>query len=174
MNVIAKLTRVVIISFIIILGIFVSIFWAKDDSQGRSVQPIAYNHKIHIEEVGFACQDCHLNAEDHARASIPNIEICKDCHDDVEAENPEERKVAEHVDSNTEIEWVQIHTVPDFAYFSHRRHVGLAQIECEECHGEVSQMETPFVKPFASIKMSWCMDCHEQRGVTNDCYACHR
>ena len=174
MNVIAKLTRVVITSFVIIFGIFVSIFWAKDNSQGQSVQPIAYNHKIHIEEVGFACQDCHVNVEDHARASIPNIEICKDCHDDMDVENTEERKVAEHVDSDTKIGWVQIHTVPDFVYFSHRRHVKLAQIECETCHGEVSKMETPFVKPFASIKMSWCVDCHEQRGVTNDCYACHR
>ncbi|NIW78494.1 MAG: hypothetical protein GWN16_03125, partial [Calditrichae bacterium] len=131
-------------------------------------------HKLHIEDIGFTCLDCHSNAETHARASIPNIEFCGGCHDDTEVENPEESKVAEHVNNDIQIKWVQVHKVPDYAYFSHRRHVKLAQIECETCHGEVSQMENPFVSPFPSMKMSWCMDCHTERGVTNDCYACHR
>ena len=169
----AKFMKVVETSLIIILGFFISIFWARDNSRGEFVQPIAYNHKIHVKEVGFACTDCHVNVESHARASIPNIGICRDCHDDIEVENPEERKVAEHVNNDVKIKWIQIHTVPDYVYFSHRRHVKLAQIECQTCHGDVSQMETPFVKPFTSIKMSWCIDCHARQGVTNDCYACH-
>lgn len=142
---------------------------AQDDEQ-----PIRYNHKKHIEDAELECIDCHLNVENQARASIPNIEICGDCHDDVEAENPQERKVAEFVAENVRIPWQQIHSVPDYAYFSHRRHVKLAQIECITCHGDVAQMDQPFVKPFQEIKMDWCMDCHEQRAVSNDCYACHR
>jgi hypothetical protein len=172
MNIIAKLIKVFATLLIIIFGIF--IFWAASNSQGKFIQPIAYNHKLHIEEVDFTCLDCHLNAETHTRASIPNIEFCRDCHDDIEVENPEESKVAEYVNSDIKIKWVQVHTVPDYAYFSHRRHVKLAQIDCTICHGEVSQMETPFVKSYLIMDMSWCMDCHAQHGVTNDCYACHR
>lgn len=137
-------------------------------------QPIKYNHKLHIEEALSECTDCHVQAEKSTRASIPNIQICGDCHSDLEVENSEQRKVAEYVQNGTQIPWHQVHLVPDHVYFSHRRHVSLGQIECSECHGDVSQMETPFVKPFQQIAMAWCIDCHKQRQVTSECYACHR
>ena len=141
---------------------------------GEITQPIQYNHKLHIEEAVEDCLDCHHAAETNARASIPNIRVCGDCHDDIESENPEEQKVAEYVFNGLDIPWVQIHTVPDHVYFSHRRHVKLAQIECMDCHGDVSQMERPFSIAFVNMEMEWCIDCHEERNVTNDCYACHR
>ena len=109
-----------------------------------------------------------------ARASIPNIEVCGDCHDDVEVESPEEQKVAEFVTKGTRIPWQQLHAVPDYAYFSHRRHAAIGQLECAICHGNVEQMEQPFEKPFVEMNMDWCRQCHEERGVSNDCYACHR
>lgn len=137
-------------------------------------QDIQYNHKIHIEEAGLECIDCHLNVATNARASIPNIGICVDCHDDIEVENEEERKVADYVTRNVEIPWKQIHQVPDHVYFSHRRHVLLGKIECIECHGDVANMEKPFVMAYAEIDMSWCLDCHEQGKVSEDCSVCHR
>lgn len=143
-------------------------------SQHEGSQPIQYNHKLHVEEADLACLDCHQTANILARATIPNISICGDCHDDIESENIEERKVAEYVINEANIPWVQVHNVPDHAYFSHRRHVKLAQIECKDCHGDVSQMERPFIDAFVVMEMEWCIDCHEQRHVTNDCYACHR
>lgn len=156
---------------ILLFGISLSIIaaWAQKDEQ-----PIRYKHSIHITDAELECIDCHLNVEDQARASIPNIEMCGDCHDDLESEIVEERKVAEYVTKGVQIPWQQIHNVPDYAYFSHRRHVKLAQIECITCHGDVAQMDQPFAKPYQEIKMKWCMDCHEQRAVSNDCYACHR
>ncbi|MEE9117347.1 MAG: cytochrome c3 family protein [Calditrichia bacterium] len=143
-------------------------------SGDQGSQPIQYNHKLHVEEADLTCLDCHQNANTLSRASIPNISICGDCHDDVESENIEERKVAEYVVNGANIPWVQVHYVPDHAYFSHRRHVKLAQIECTTCHGDVSQMEKPFIDAFVVMEMEWCMDCHETRNVTKDCYACHR
>jgi hypothetical protein len=137
-------------------------------------QPIQYNHKLHVEEAGLTCLDCHKNATTLTRASIPNISICGDCHDDTESENMEERKVAEYVSLDAHIPWVQIHIVPDHVYFSHRRHVKLAQIDCMDCHGDVSQMERPFSIAFVNMEMEWCIECHEQRNVKNDCYTCHR
>jgi hypothetical protein len=137
-------------------------------------QPIQYNHKLHIEEADLTCLDCHPNTNTLSRASIPNISICGDCHDDVESENINQRKVAEFVVNGVNIPWVQVHSVPDHAYFSHRRHVTLAQIECTVCHGDVAQMEKPFTEPYMTMEMEWCMDCHEEKAVTNECYACHR
>jgi hypothetical protein len=137
-------------------------------------QPIPYNHKLHIEEVGLTCIDCHVNAETQSHAVIPNISLCGECHDDVEVESPEQRKVAEYVLNSRNIPWIQVYSLPDHVYFSHRRHVVLGKIECNNCHGEVKQMEYPFKKSHLTMDMSWCMNCHEQRLVTNDCNACHR
>lgn len=141
---------------------------------GDTDQPIRYNHKIHIEDVGLTCADCHIHTRDQARASIPNIEICVDCHDEAGGDNIEAGKVGEYVEQQKKIPWVQIHKIMDYAYFSHRRHVVLGQLECAQCHGDVGAREKPFSKPFVEIKMAWCLDCHEQRAVTTDCYACHR
>jgi hypothetical protein len=162
----------IIILFIVsCIGFTTMIIGASDPDKS---QPIQYSHKLHMEDVGLTCMDCHPNTNTLPRASIPNIAVCGDCHDDVESENTSERKVAEYVVNGVKIPWVQVHIVPDHAYFSHRRHVKLAQIECTDCHGDVSQMERPFSIPFVNMEMEWCMDCHEQRNATNDCYACHR
>ena len=31
---------------------------------GGEVQPLVYNHKVHIENVGLECVDCHMNVEE--------------------------------------------------------------------------------------------------------------
>jgi Cytochrome c7 and related cytochrome c len=155
--------------FVLSLGLWIVPGWGQERGQ-----PIVYNHQKHVAEMSMACLDCHANVETQARASIPNIKTCGDCHSDPEAENAELRKVAKYVADGVPIAWKQIHSVPDYVYFSHRRHVKLGEIECAVCHGDVSAMTTPFAKPFVPIKMKWCIDCHEQRAVSNDCAACHR
>jgi len=137
-------------------------------------QPIQFNHQHHIEEVGYTCIDCHLNAKSNSRASIPNISICEECHADMESDSEEANKVIEYVSSGTTINWNQVHRVPDHAFFSHRRHVGIAEIECSVCHGQVEEMTTPFQRPFTDLTMSWCLDCHKDNQVQIDCYSCHR
>ena len=150
-----------------IICLFVGWTWEVD-------QPIHYSHQVHVLELELECADCHVNAETRARAVIPNIELCANCHVDTEDEDLEARQVAIYAEQGKRIPWSQVHSVPDYAYFSHRRHVKLGEIQCEHCHGEVSEMQDPFTEPYLSMDMEWCMECHEQRGVSNDCYACHR
>jgi hypothetical protein len=139
-----------------------------------NAQPIDYSHKKHVEELLIGCLDCHWNAEKHSSAVIPNIEVCGVCHLDVESDHPEERKVAAYAVQGMKIPWRQVHVVPDHVYFSHRRHVALGELECTVCHGDVAQMEKPFSRPYVSMNMGWCTECHEGVGVTNDCASCHR
>ncbi len=138
-----------------------------------SPQPVRYNHKLHV-ELDLECKGCHAHAENGIRASLPGMEICADCHDDVESENREAGKVAGYVARGERIPWRRVHRVPDHVYFSHRRHVRLGELQCPVCHGDVAQMEQPFEEPRQEIRMSWCIDCHQRRGVDNDCFACHR
>jgi hypothetical protein len=78
------------------------------------------------------------------------------------------------------IAWVRVHNLPDFACFDHRPHVN-AGVECQQCHGQVQNMER--VRQVEDLSMGWCVNCHRQTGVTGvpgkkvkpstDCAVCH-
>lgn len=80
----------------------------------------------------------------------------------------------------TPIEWVQIHNLPDFAYFDHRAHLN-AGVACQRCHGAVETMER--VHQVESLGMGWCVNCHRQVNeigvggrkvnASIDCATCH-
>lgn len=154
---------------LIAMSLAITMNYRADDAQ-----PIIYSHKKHVGELSIGCSDCHSNADKQARALIPNIEVCGACHLETEVDHPEERKVAAYVTEGVMIPWRQVHAVPDYVYFSHRRHVTLGGLECAVCHGQVEQMEQPFTRPSVSMDMTWCTGCHQGAGVTNDCAACHR
>ena len=142
---------------------------------GRSItQPIAFNHRLHIEEVGAECIDCHLYARDGARATIPNIEVCIQCHEEAVTESGEEARTVEHIQDGVPIPWKKVYHVPDHVYFSHRRHTKLGGIECQRCHGAVEVQEAPFTRPLVRLDMDACMNCHRESKVSNDCILCHR
>lgn len=143
-------------------------------SSSGSIQPIQYSHKIHIEEAGLTCTDCHQGALTRQKASIPGNDVCIQCHEEPLTESEEENKLRAYLQKNQPIPWKQVHRVPDYAYFSHRRHAGMAGLECQTCHGNVQEMQTPFSKPAFALQMKFCMDCHKETGANIDCVACHR
>jgi hypothetical protein len=137
-------------------------------------QPIAYNHSIHINDVGMECVECHVGVENRARATLPTIEICESCHSEMNGESENELFVVAAVENNKEIHWERIYELPDHVYFSHRRHISLGKIECSQCHGDIQAFESPPLIPDVALTMEFCMDCHKKHNVTNDCLACHR
>jgi hypothetical protein len=78
------------------------------------------------------------------------------------------------------IEWVRVHTLPDFVAFDHRPHIA-ANVSCQNCHGPVERMDR--VRQFSTLGMGWCVDCHrktseiahpgEPVGSLLDCATCH-
>lgn len=144
-------------------------------SDSRSaVQPVLYNHKLHVGEVGLACPACHAQVLSRQKASIPNIDVCRGCHQEAMTESEEEAKLVGYIKRNERIPWVQVHRLPGHAYFSHRRHVTIGKIDCSECHGNVAEMTLPFAKPHVPVRMAFCVDCHEKKRAETDCAACHR
>ena len=101
--------------------------------------------------------------------------------------NPETNK---YEGNQKPIEWVRIHNMPDFVYFSHAQHVVagekaiLKAIEqgtipntkelnlsadsqvCFACHGQVDQMEE--LKMSNDFTMGWCIECHRTTEVDMD------
>lgn len=144
-------------------------------SRGQAEQPIQYNHNLHVVQEEIDCDECHRYAATHARATIPNIEVCGDCHSDEPiTDSPEEARLIEYVDGGEKIPWRKVYRVDDHVYFSHRRHTTLAGIECAECHGNVESMTTPVVESYLPTSMEGCIKCHEERGAATECVACHR
>ncbi len=144
-------------------------------AEDKIVQPINFNHKVHLENAGLNCTDCHVNVEKNARAIIPSIEICKNCHSENPISNsPNEKDLIKYIVENKEIPWNQIYRVPDHVYFSHRRHVAIGEQNCSKCHGDMADKTTPVTHQEIPITMNNCLDCHRQQKVTNDCLACHR
>jgi len=137
-------------------------------------QPIAFNHRLHVEENGAECTDCHAYALTGVRATIPNLEICANCHAEAMGESPEEARLVKLIEAGKPIPWRKVYWVPDNVYFSHRRHTAIAGIECERCHGSIRDRSQPLTRRLVPVTMERCMRCHQETGTPNDCVLCHR
>lgn len=164
--------RIIYLSLVILATLIVASLMSY--TTGDQVQPVNYNHQIHVEGEGIECIDCHSYAEENPRASIPKIELCRDCHEEAIGDSEAELALIKYISDNKELPWIQVHVVPDHVYFSHRRHVVLGNLECTVCHGEVEKLSLPFTQPHVEITMDWCVNCHDEQGAAVECYACHR
>lgn len=133
-------------------------------------QPIAFSHAHHVTEIGIECQFCHAYARRGPVAGIPSVQRCAGCHRVVLSEQPEILRVLEYWENEEPIPWVRVHDLPDHVRFTHKAHVR-AGVGCETCHGDVAAMEAAV--QVESLSMGWCVSCHEDRGATRDCLACH-
>jgi len=125
-------------------------------------QPIAFSHKIHAGQYEIDCQYCHIGAMKGKNATIPSVNICMNCHNQIRqgtlTGDAEIGKLVAAYETNTPIEWVRIHNLPDLAYFNHSQHVNVGGIECQTCHGPIEEMDV--VRQHSLLTMGWCIDCH--------------
>ena len=129
-------------------------------------QPIAFPHAKHQ---GVACTVCHRGAATAAHAGIPNAALCAKCHSTIPG-----RAEASAAQRDQPIAWVQVTHVPDHVMFSHRRHVTIAKLDCESCHGRMRERTTPLGVAPVRLEMKTCLSCHRREGASEDCAACHR
>lgn len=130
-------------------------------------QPIAFSHKIHAGQYEIDCKYCHIGVMKGKSATIPSVNICWNCHNQIRegaiSGTKEIAKIVKAVETNTPIEWVRIHNLPDLAYFNHAQHVNVAGVECQTCHGPIQEMD--LVKQHSLLTMGWCIDCHRKTEV---------
>jgi hypothetical protein len=62
-----------------------------------------------------------------------------------------------------QVEWVKIHNLPDHVFFSHAQHVRAGKVQCQTCHGPITEMDE--VKQFSELSMGWCINCHRETKV---------
>jgi cytochrome c2 len=125
-------------------------------------QPIAFSHKIHAGQYQINCNYCHTGVMTSKNANIPSANICMNCHNQIKqgtlTGEAEIAKIVKAYETNTPIEWVRVHNLPDLAYFNHAQHVNVGGVECQTCHGPVETMDV--VRQHSLLTMGWCIDCH--------------
>ncbi len=123
----------------------------------QPTQPVPFSHEIHVKQVGMDCRYCHSFVEVAAHSNIPTTQVCMNCHQQIQKDNPKLQAVRDSWTTGQPIQWVQIHKTPDYVYFNHSAHVNRG-VSCVSCHGKVNEMaEVYHAKP---LSMSWCLDCH--------------
>jgi hypothetical protein len=134
------------------------------------------------------CWGCHqhvtkANAQPGTREELSKNEIAKIRQFYCGNQEPT-ASAARACTAGTSIPWIRIHGLPEHVQFKHDRHVNQG-IQCQQCHGPVETMDRVYLVPDTvlrpssaylparKLEMGWCMNCHEQRGGTEDCAACH-
>jgi hypothetical protein len=157
------IARVTILGSVFILGLGLWIIYVYTNSDyatevGMPVQqPIPFSHKHHVTDDGIDCRYCHTTVETSGFAGIPSTHVCMTCHSLIWSESPMLAPVRESYRTNTPIQWVRVHDLPDYVYFDHSIHVNKG-VACVTCHGRVDQM--PLMWKAESLQMKWCLSCH--------------
>jgi cytochrome c2 len=151
-------------------------------------QPIFFSHKVHAGLNQISCLYCHGNAWESKHATVPSLNVCMNCHaaindfkggiltreDGTAVDGTAEiQKIYEHTGYDVKskkytgpakpVEWVKIHNLPDYVFFSHAQHVRAGNVQCQTCHGPIQEMNE--VKQFAELSMGWCVNCHRTTKV---------
>jgi hypothetical protein len=134
-------------------------------------QPIRFSHALHVSSYRIDCRFCHVYASKSDSAGIPPAGKCMACHRSAAASNPEVRKAASAAGEGKPVAWIRVAKVPDHVHFPHRKMVG-AGVPCLTCHPGLDKAEAAVQE--REFSMGWCMKCHRQRGVSIDCWTCHK
>ncbi|MFQ5960265.1 MAG: cytochrome c3 family protein [Candidatus Methylomirabilales bacterium] len=161
-NTLSKVSIAVAVVLLAVLGWLLTAIERSDYVTQAHVpreQPVPFSHKQHVGGIGIDCRYCHTSVEDSAFAGIPPTQTCINCHSQIWAEAPVLEPVRESFKTDTSLEWIKVHDLPDFVYFNHSIHVKKG-IGCVTCHGRVDEM--PLVWREKTLHMDWCLECHRE------------
>ncbi len=139
---------------------------------GRGV----FRHDVHAGQDKIPCLYCHSTVTVSSEPGIPALQTCIGCHQIIGGSTPshtaEIQKVRKAWSDRQPPQWIRIHALPGFVRFPHQRHIKvLGTGACVMCHGQVETMAQ--VSQVSTLRMGWCVRCHAERKVTQDCTACH-
>lgn len=157
------------------LGVSLAVGWAAFPRllYKEIRQPIDFNHKLHVEQVG-SCAGCHSFDEEGRFSGIPGLDKCQQCHAEAQGENPNEAiLVRDYVSKGRQVPWLVYSRQPQCAFFSHSAHVFSEKMQkmagvkpgeagedpgsypgevCADCHGK--QGETEHSRPFYANRIT--------------------
>lgn len=151
-----------------------------EGSSADTAVMLPFNHSKHV-AAGVQCLFCHPGPLNGMVASIPSVNKCVGCHQNVQVTSEEGQAIVAELlhawEQGRPLQWESVTDLPDFVFFSHNPHIAAGK-NCERCHGDVSQM-TYAVKAYR-INMGFCLrQCHRhedpaRRERLMDCATCHQ
>jgi cytochrome c2 len=158
-------------------------------------QPIFYSHRVHAGVNQISCLYCHGNAWESRHAAIPSVNVCMNCHKTIQTYekgpklfdadgneingtdeihklykyagfDPANQTKWDITQIKQPVQWIKIHNLPDHVFFSHAQHVRAGNVQCQTCHGPITEMDE--VRQFAELSMGWCINCHRETKVNFD------
>ena len=123
----------------------------------QPVQPVAFPHSTHVDQLGLDCRYCHSAVEKSWYSNVPSSSTCMNCHNQVLKDDPRLALVRDSAATGKPVPWVQVHQVPDYVYFNHSVHVNRG-ISCVHCHGNINKMDE--VRHDKTLSMAFCLECH--------------
>lgn len=157
-----------LLTFLVLWGLWQFMIGIGVDQGYQPEQPIYFSHKIHAGEQGIDCQYCHSSAKYGKVSGIPSVNVCMNCHYQIQEYKGEyveagkskafyteemqkiyaaagfDKASLKYTGEEEPLEWIRIHNMPDFVYFNHAQHVVAGE---------------------QAIKSA--------KGVEQVCYACH-
>lgn len=159
----------------VLLALGALLFFVSPTNRAASVsQPVAFNHLKHTKDLGLGCEFCHKFVSTGVHAGLPDAGTCVICHRAIQGKSPEAARVTALLGRGDSLQFHKLFRLPAHVYFSHRRHVAIAQLDCQLCHGAIAATERPPSRPLVGIRMRTCLGCHRARGQSLDCVRCHR
>ena len=143
---------------------------AGSTSAVAPAQPIAFNHKLHMQTAKMSCNDCHEPRGNGSTVAMPQPAKCMACHSSIATDKPDIQRLAAAAKNEDPIPWVRVYRVPSFVSFSHKTHTAAGN-KCEECHGPVAERTAIALEKDTS--MGTCIACHQAKQAPATCDTCH-
>ncbi len=184
----------VILAFALLVALFQTLYRVGVVEGYQPSQPIEFPHSVHAGINGIDCKYCHNSVEKSKSAGIPTVNVCMNCHKQINGQDDQVAKIQKIYDAagwdpdaqtysgkTGPIVWNKVHVLPDHVYFNHSQHVTVGGIDCKQCHGDMTKMEgTAMIQPVAELNkiegniqltrptltMGWCIECHGETEVT--------
>ena len=130
-------------------------------------QPVKFSHAVHAGQNGTDCIYCHTSVQYSKTAGFPAENVCMNCHlmvrNGTRSGAFEIAKIINAYENSKPIEWIKVHNLPDHVFFSHAQHVGAGGVTCQECHGNVQEMNV--IVQVKDLSMGWCLNCHRTKKI---------
>jgi len=136
-----------------------NLFAIKDTPRVKNSTLIKFSHKLHINDVGASCTDCHGKAASSTSEVdylIPDMQTCFTCHDQSTTSCD-----FCHTSSDTTT-YRKLAQTSSPVYFSHKEHFSSLNLKCETCHQDLNKFDYAYQDAKAFPNMSLCTTCHGQ------------
>jgi hypothetical protein len=134
-------------------------------------QPFDFSHQIHLGKQ-LLCTDCNIGVEKGPVAGLPSVSTCMICHSQIATDRPLIKTLTELSEKGRDLAWQRVYDYPAEAHvrFDHAPHIR-AKVECSTCHGNLA--EQTVARRSVNLTMSFCVNCHKSKQMSNDCLTCH-